>query len=279
MENSKSKTLTKEWKDSEESNEIGKKERKSANCDLENHGEFTSERVLLFNGWSNWSTCYECYQKEIDDDKIRVNSHKARIKSEAHLQRTEKIFGKSGMPKRFKGYDMASYKPINELSGKYKEYCANYATNFPKYLEKGTSILFCGTTGTGKTHLACAIANHIINHHSKTVVFTTVSKAIRKVKETYSDKVDITEQKAIDAFIEPDLLILDEIGVQFGTNAEKIILFEIINERYLQLKPTILISNLSGEKLKDYTGDRVIDRMTENGGKLLIFNWKSHRGN
>ena len=44
-------------------------------------------------------------------------------------------------------------------------------------------------------------------------------------------------------FIRPDLLILDEVGVQFGSETEKMILFEIINGRYEQLKPTIVISN------------------------------------
>ena len=46
-------------------------------------------------------------------------------------------------------------------------------------------------------------------------------------------------------FIRPDLLILDEVGVQFGSETEKMILFEIINGRYEQLKPTIVISNLA----------------------------------
>ena len=75
-----------------------------------------------------------------------------------------------------------------------------------------------------------------------------------------------------------DLLVIDEVGVQFGTDTEKMILFEILNERYENLKPTILISNLSIESLKKFTGDRVIDRMKENKGKVLIFNWNSARG-
>jgi DNA replication protein DnaC len=44
------------------------------------------------------------------------------------------------------------------------------------------------------------------------------------------------------------------------------------------MKPTILISNLAIGPLAEFAGDRVIDRMKENGGKLVVFDWKSHRG-
>ena len=78
-------------------------------------------------------------------------------------------------------------------------------------------------------------------------------------------------------FINPDLLILDEIGLQHGSEAEKIILFEILNERYMQCKPTILISNLDINDLKEYITERVIDRMREGGGQKIVFNWESNR--
>ena len=77
-------------------------------------------------------------------------------------------------------------------------------------------------------------------------------------------------------FIRPDLLILDEVGVQFGSETEKMILFEIINGRYEQLKPTIVISNLA-DALTDYLGERVVDRLREGGGRMLIFDWPSYR--
>lgn len=64
-------------------------------------------------------------------------------------------------------------------------------------------------------------------------------------------------------YIAPNLLVIDEIGVQFGSEAEKIILFEIINERYEAMKPTILISNLSQQELGAYVSERIVDRMRE----------------
>lgn len=97
------------------------------------------------------------------------------------------------------------------------------------------------------------------------------------VKDTYRRDSDTSESEIIKRLAFPHLLIIDEIGVQYGSDAEKNILFDIINERYESLRPTILISNLNLPKLAEYAGDRVIDRMKEGGGKVLIFDWKSHR--
>jgi DNA replication protein DnaC len=72
--------------------------------------------------------------------------------------------------------------------------------------------------------------------------------------------------------------VLDEVGVQYGTDAEKQIAFEIINTRYENLRPTIIISNLNAAELTTFIGERVMDRLKENGGRLLVFDWPSHRG-
>lgn len=74
-----------------------------------------------------------------------------------------------------------------------------------------------------------------------------------------------------------DLLILDEIGAQLGTDWERLMLFKIINERYKQVLPTILISNLDRGQLSDYLGARIVDRMSEGGGTTLTLDWESYR--
>ena len=80
-------------------------------------------------------------------------------------------------------------------------------------------------------------------------------------------------------FTKPDLLIIDEVGVQFGSPAEMTILHEVINARYESVLPTILISNLPPEQLKEFISDRIFDRVTDGGRNYLVFNWASFRGN
>lgn len=110
-----------------------------------------------------------------------------------------------------------------------------------------------------------------------TALFTTTLRAIRRVKETWSKGSTETESQAVSALTYPSLLILDEIGLQFGTDTEKTILFDVLNERYENDKPCILISNLSLDGVRKFVGERVFDRLREGGGEAVVFDWESHR--
>lgn len=242
------------------------------------HGMQRVKIIKLFSSWSRPScpVCeHEREQAKADEDQRR----KAHADAERKRQRIDSMLKGSCIPPRFADRSFDTFNPPGEAAVKILDVCREYAVRFPEHLARGTGMIFCGNPGAGKSHMACAIANHVITQHGKSAVFLKTAKAIRMVKETYGKASEKTEQQAIDWFKVPDLLILDEVGVQFGTDAERYILFEIINERYEDLKPTILLSNLNVEGLKEYAGDRVLDRMRENGGRMLAFTWGSYRAN
>lgn len=57
------------------------------------------------------------------------------------------------------------------------------------------------------------------------------------------------------------MIVIDEIGVQKGSDAERRILFSILENRMTDKYPTILISNLNAESLSDLIGERLYDRI------------------
>ena len=65
--------------------------------------------------------------------------------------------------------------------------------------------------------------------------------------------------------------------MQTGTDAESKALFDVFNERYQNLKPTVLISNLDAAGFVQAVGRRIADRVKEDGGEILSFDWESHR--
>ena len=103
--------------------------------------------------------------------------------------------------------------------------------------------------------------------------YSTAYRSVQEVRDSYRSR-EVSELQAMDAFIQPDLLVLDEIGVQYGTDSERLVLFNILNGRYEALKPTIVISNLNVDGVKKYLDDRVYDRLRENGGGVLAFDWE-----
>jgi DNA replication protein DnaC len=156
-------------------------------------------------------------------------------------------------------------------------FAETYADNFDDALATGRSAVFIGKPGTGKTHLAIGIGLRIMHRDGRSVLFSTVMRTIRRVRNTWVRNAEESETEAIAVFTRPDLLILDEVGIQYGSEAEKLLIFDVINERYESRRPTLLLSNLDLAGVRAYLDERVYDRLREDGGEVVVFDWESHR--
>jgi DNA replication protein DnaC len=105
-----------------------------------------------------------------------------------------------------------------------------------------------------------------------------VARAVRLVKDSWSKDSDRSESEAIELLTAPDLLILDEVGIQSGSDFEKNLIFDVLNERYARRRPVILLSNLEPKEISAFLGERVMDRLREDGATVHAFTWSSHRG-
>ena len=186
-----------------------------------------------------------------------------------------RIIGDAAIPERYQGRTLDGYVVSNEGQRAALEASQEYLQTITQSDDSGANMLFYGTSGTGKTHLAVGIAQALIEHGGS-ALYTRASRIAQRIKETYGRQSDRTEREVYESFATPDLLIIDEVGRQFGTDAEKLMLFEVINSRYEALKATIVISNLSGEALIDYLGEAAMDRLRE-GGRSVLFDWTSYR--
>lgn len=242
------------------------------------HGDYTCEIVQTPIG-AVASKCGAC-----NDDVLDVDAHR-RAMDEAmqnhdERRRQHKVNhhrNNSGIPPKYQTRTFANYRADDERQAKAAGTCQSFADNFEQCQKTGASLILAGERGTGKTHLACAIGNQLIER-GKSVTFLTTTKMLRRIRETYRPDSHTTEQQAIDALVRVDLLIIDEVGVQRGTESEEHLLFEVINERNGYYAPTILISNLPVPDVQKYIGSRAMDRMREGGGKLIAFDWESYRG-
>jgi DNA replication protein DnaC len=231
----------------------------------ETHGDYVSRNVFR----NIWSGCPYCAAER---QAVQQREEEERASSE-RFRAWQKRLGEAAIPERFYTRTLDSYIATSEDQRRALEFSQAYADNFEK---AGSSAIFCGRPGTGKTHLAVGIGLHLMKHN-KLVLFTTVQRLVRRVKDSWNDNKQ-SEGDVIRIFVQPDLLILDEVGVQFGTDFERNLMFDILNERYEKRRATILLSNLTVTEVKSLLGDRVFDRLREDGGQCVPFNWTSHRG-
>lgn len=244
-------------------------ETRTVECD--DHGEYES-RHILFGETDHWSGCPTCAEEKADRDRA---AEVAAMHAETAQRRLEKLLGYACLPPRFVGKTFDTYLAGTDQQRKYLGKCQEYARDFPAHYQTGDGLMLLGSPGTGKTHLAVATLNEIINTHRASGLYTTAARMFRRIKDTYGNSEE-SESQAIEAFTKPALLVLDEIGVSFGSDAELNYLFDIMNERYEQCMPTIVVSNVQPGELGQWMGDRVVDRLRE-CSKLMVFDWESAR--
>lgn len=199
-----------------------------------------------------WEDCPKCKREELT--KLRLG-------------------GRDGISKRFQTCSFDGFKVLNKQQSDIKGALQDFSKHFDNHLEMGTPVLLLGGVGTGKTHLACSIANEIAKRGHDSI-FRSVSQLVRSVRDTW--RISGAESKQLEIYHTVDLLIVDEVGVQAGSENERNILFDIINGRYEEMKPTIMISNLTMEKFTEAVGQRIASRIQHNG-LYLPFTWSDYR--
>jgi DNA replication protein DnaC len=205
--------------------------------------------------------CPECYaefqaERQAESMAIVVSGRKA-----GDGVALEKL----GIEGRHRSMKFESYHPTCEKAREALATCRAFAEK-----PEGNLILI-GNGGNGKTHLAVSICRATGGNYSK------VSRVIRNIRESYRGEGD-TEQKRIDHWASRPVLALDEIGTQIGSLSEGLLLFEVLDDRYILGHPTVIVSNGTREELERVMGLKIVDRLAENG-KVVVFDWDSYRRN
>lgn len=250
---------------------------KSAHC--EKHGdfdflftEFTKDRVGVR------SMCNECIQEFdalLDIEEEKIEKERAFLIKEKSDEKERNYLLSNGFSKRYldKSFDnyIADTQGKKNALSKCKELCDSLIAK-----EQGNNIIMVGGVGTGKTHLANAMVKKLYRNGIYATRMNLID-IVRDLKSTWSKDSDISESELLSLYHERGLLIIDEVGIQFGSDTEKMFLFNIINGRYEECMPTVIISNLDVNGVKNVIGERCVDRLREDGGKVIAFDWGSNR--
>lgn len=134
-------------------------------------------------------------------------------------------------------------------------YCRDYTAAFAPHSD---SLLLQGATGIGKTHLCLAIARGV-TEQGFGVVYGSVQPLIRRLEaEHFGREQGDSEEQLISC----DLLVLDDLGMEFDTPFSRACLYNILNARLLEGRPTVVSTNLSISAMKERYGDQIASRIS-----------------
>lgn len=213
--------------------------------------------------WTFVAAC-ECEGAKAEKERIKREEAEAARKEEERRALEERksriahLIGTSGLGRRFKARTFAAFVPGEGTEGAYQK-AVGYAKHFelmtsdPR-LQERNGLFITGDVGTGKTHLAAAVANELLGR-GVPVVFATMIDLLQKLKETFETG---GEAALLRAYIDADLLIIDDLGKEQPTEWAATKIYQIINARYEDFKPIIVTSN--------YSLDELVKRMTPKSG-------------
>lgn len=202
--------------------------------------------------------------------QMKIDEQNAAKAAKARLERSRI---EAGVSPRYSQVTFADYRVDTEDHA----VAIHEAMEFTQRIKNGGNgnLILSGRVGTGKTMLASAMVNELMPQ--KKCRLSTLSGLVRELKDCWNKGASMSESTLLKQLSELDLLIIDEVGQQRGTETEILLIFEIIDGRYQNMLPTVLISNLDRTGIREAIGDRAFDRLRQDGGKVVAFNWGSMR--
>jgi DNA replication protein DnaC len=242
------------------------------------HGAYTERGLSLTTG-TKWHGCPQCAQM-VDRARATIEARQRAEKAMAAAaaraaDAVQERLGLANIPPRLLDRSFAGYVADNTGQRKALAVASRYAESFGRMHETGFGLVFLGGPGTGKGHLAAAIMLSVVKTHR--VQYLTAMDLFAMIRDTWRRTSEIGQAQVVKHLgRDVDLLVVDEVGLQSGTEGEQTLLAHVLDHRYLNKRPTIIISNLGRAEFRKLMGDRMHSRLSE-CASIVEFGWDDYR--
>jgi len=229
------------------------------------------ERLLLLEGFGDLNAVYGCeicsdtgyIQATLEQPGVRCSCLKQRLINEYYsLSNVKEIL----QDENFDTYDLRlfsdrlieseGFSPLVNMEQIYR-----LTTQFVEDFDKEFSnLLLYGGTGLGKTFVCHCIAKDLLDR-GRTVLYLTAPRLCKVIEDYRFNRESLTEpDEMLDAVDDVDLLILDDLGAEVSTVVTSAALFDIINQRLISRKHTVISTNLTPTALAVQYSERIVSR-------------------
>ena len=173
---------------------------------------------------------------------------------------------------RTQGFD--TFKLEYYPAGEQRELMARNLALLREYAEsfsvQSESLIFCGATGLGKTHLSTALARRVIERGFDVYYATALQMFGDYEHARFGTEMGLESVVSLDRYTNCELLILDDLGTEVSNQFTNSCLYLVLNERINKGLPTVISTNLSGKEIKARYNDRIASRILGDFKPLLF---------
>lgn len=216
---------------------------------------YDSEKEYIKDGHAYCKVCHE--RKDGDVMEFFGNKMILRVacKCDREIEKQKKRREKQMEIERLK---RTCFNSMREWSYTFENYqgeenqsliiAKNFVEDYEKMKKENIGLLFYGSVGSGKTYLACSIANSLIEQYQISVKIRNFAQIINELQKS---SFDFDKNAYIESLVNTSVLILDDLGIERDTSYAKEQVYNIVNSRYLKQKPTIFTTNLSYDTIQN----------------------------
>lgn len=242
-----------------------------ANCPEHGAYKFEAQRIGRYTIGQVCPSCLERGQTMGHQKNIEIETAQRRLD---FVQR-KKI---AGMPEAFLECTLETYMPTNDQADEMLGVVKRYAENFKAILTTRPvpGLVFVGVPGTGKTHIACGMMEHLMQQ-GYSAAYLACPHFLLAARESQLMRSHEKTSLLIERFKQPHFLVLDEFGTHTTQDVDYQILFSVIDGRYQRNLPTLMVTNLNHAELQKKVDERFLERIRGINGPILKFDWPTHR--
>jgi DNA replication protein DnaC len=211
--------------------------------------------------------------------RVVVRSDGSRVAEECECRQTLKLsysFGKTRIPPKYEEATLESYDfrfPGADSSLAQAHLKAKrFADDYPAMMPAGRALMFSGSSGLGKTHLAVGILKVLVLEKGCDGLFCYYQQLLKDIQNSWNPQTSTTELQVLEPVFNAEVLVLDDLGAVKPTDWVWDMVSMVLNTRYNNKRVTIVTTNFenlpaaaagAAMTLGDRIGDRMRSRLLE----------------
>ena len=202
------------------------------------------------------------------------------------VEREQKRLAAAHIPERYRGYTLDGYETAfpgaHPTLGQALLTARKFVDAYPVDTA-GKGLLFTGSIGVGKTHLAVGVLRRLIQERGVKGLFCDYRELLKSIQNSYNPQVQTTELELMRPVFAAEVLVLDDLGAQKPNEWVWDTVALILNSRYNDKLTTIITTNSpdlpagggnqteAERAAREQTlGDRIGDRMRSRLAEMCV---------